>query len=164
MAKVAERTTSAARGGRRLKDVLIWCIVGLIAVAGGLAVPLFFWPNKDKPNPQDDEKLTRETTLVDFGEVITNLKEEKSTRFVKIKIMMEIAGPEQATNQLVEKNKIRLKSWLIDHLADQTVKDLEGKAGHERLRREIIEKFNEILYEDGSERVRHVYFADFMIQ
>ena len=57
-----------------------------------------------------------------------------------------------------------LKNWLIAHLREKKLEDVRGKLGHNTLRREIHDKFNEMLFTDGIERIQDVLFQDFKVQ
>ena len=57
-----------------------------------------------------------------------------------------------------------LRTWLTSHLADKSMEDVRGKAGINRLRREIQDQFNALLFDDGHERVRDVLFEEFHVE
>jgi flagellar basal body-associated protein FliL len=44
------------------------------------------------------------------------------------------------------------------------MEDLRGAAGQNRLRREIQDHFNTVLFEDGYDRIREVLFEEFNVQ
>ena len=60
--------------------------------------------------------------------------------------------------------KAIMKHWLISHLSDKSLKDVSGAAGVNRLRREVLEHFNDLMYPDGSEKIKDILFEEFVVQ
>jgi len=52
------------------------------------------------------------------------------------------------------KNKVVLKSWLIGYLSDRSLTEVSGAAGINRLRREIEDQFNNLLFPDGARKIK----------
>ena len=69
-----------------------------------------------------------------------------------------------AVTELIEKKKPILKSWLISHLSDKSLDDVRGAAGQNRVRREIHEHFNSVLFPDGFDLITEVVFTEFSVQ
>ncbi len=66
--------------------------------------------------------------------------------------------------EAVAKKQAFLRSWVISYLADQTMADVTGAAGMNRVRRDIQDRFNAMLYPDGDERIREILLEEFLIQ
>jgi flagellar basal body-associated protein FliL len=49
-------------------------------------------------------------------------------------------------------------------LSDQSLQEVSGKAGVNRVRREIREQFNAMLWPDGSEYIQDILFDEFVVQ
>ena len=49
-------------------------------------------------------------------------------------------------------------------MAEKGTEDLRGKFGRNRLRREMHDYFNKVLFEDGIERIQDVLFSEFHVQ
>ena len=64
----------------------------------------------------------------------------------------------------VEKHKTALKSWMISHIAGKTMKDVAGSVGVNRLQREILERFDDILYPAGDSPLKAVLFEEYLVQ
>ncbi|MEZ6095529.1 MAG: flagellar basal body-associated FliL family protein [Pirellulaceae bacterium] len=157
---------------------LMLIIVCVLAVAGGVATPLVvaqvMGPEAEEfaskqeevdENALDIPEAGDKFTLLDFGEVTANLNENNYNRFIKVSFAMQIAE-----NQKVEIEKILterepiLRSWLLGHLADKKLDDIKGKLGHNRLRREIHDEFNAVLFDDGIERIQDILFKEINVQ
>jgi flagellar basal body-associated protein FliL len=103
--------------------------------------------------------------FVPFGEAVVNLHVERLTRYIRVKVVIEVDETKEfMVNDLVGKRKARLKSWLISYLADRTMEEVRGAAGVNRIRREIRDYFNNDLFPDGSELIRDIYFEEFTVQ
>jgi flagellar basal body-associated protein FliL len=159
--------------GGMLGKLIVWGIVFVMGTGTGIAVPLFILPSDSSAAsghpvdemrmdiPEPDEKLA----FIDFDEVVVNLNDSRYSRYLTCTFSLQIAASQQEVIQkLVDNNKVLLKNWLIAHLRDKKLEDVRGKLGHNLLRREIHDKFNEMLFTDGFERVQDVLFQDFKIQ
>jgi flagellar basal body-associated protein FliL len=82
---------------------------------------------------------------------------------VKIVLEFEAEAEKEATEK-VTKQKAAMKSWLIGHLAGKTLKDVAGTQGVNRLQREMLEKFEDMLYPGGHGPLRNVLFEEYVVQ
>jgi flagellar basal body-associated protein FliL len=150
---------------------VIWGTIGLVCGAGGFALPLYFpaWFGMAVEKPQQvAEKLEdREvkTTYIDFGESVVNINSDRLNRYLRLHLMLMVKADDLTkVEHLVEERRSSLKSWLISYLSDVSMEDLRGAAGQNRLRREIQDHFNTVLFEDGYDRIREVLFEEFNVQ
>ncbi len=151
--------------------VLALTATGLIAGAAGAAVPLIVLRPADAPvvpHPasQRFEPLTPDrTAFVPFGEVTVNLNEGRLNRYLRLKIALQV-DKEQAeyVTKVLEQKRLLLRNWLLSHLSDKDQEEIRGAAGQNMLRREIRDRFNEILFSDGYDRVYDVLFEEFNVQ
>lgn len=162
MAKVAEKPTLPKR--RRLLNWVLWGFVGILAMAAGVALP-FLVSLKSLPvftklfGPTTEQK----TAIVTFEVPPVNIKEGNGNRYLKIQILLVMDGPEKDMTDLINKHKPFLKDWLISYLSDKSLKQLQGKAMQNSIRREIKVHFNDRISPDGSEKISEVLFAEFQI-
>jgi flagellar FliL protein len=164
MAKSAD-TASAPKGG---KPWILISVMALVAIAAGAVVP-FFLPDTTPTTTSPQEKSSSKelkTSLVPFGDAMpVSLNTNNLNRYLRVKIMLVVdAANEKVVRETTEKNKPFLKSWLIAYLSDQSLKDVTGAIGVNRLRREIRDQFNTMLFPDGSEKVSDVLFEEFLVQ
>ncbi|OYP35222.1 flagellar basal body-associated protein FliL [Rhodopirellula sp. MGV] len=159
------------KGG--LGKIIVWGLVFVMGAGTGVAVPLFVLPSgnttasppakneKRMDIPEPDDKLG----FVDFDEVVVNLNDTRYSRYLTCTFSLQVAASQKdAIQKLVDDNNVVLKNWLIAHLCDKKLEDVRGKLGHNLLRREIHDKFNELLFTDGIERIQDVLFKDFKVQ
>ncbi|QEL13312.1 flagellar basal body-associated FliL family protein [Limnoglobus roseus] len=102
---------------------------------------------------------------VPFGDVVVNLAEERMTRYLKLKIVLMVEEEAEATvTTMLEKKKSAMKSWMISHLSGKTVKDVQFTVGVNRVQREILERFEDILYPNGHGALKNIVFEEYLVQ
>lgn len=103
--------------------------------------------------------------FVPFGRIVVNLNEPALTKYLSLDITILADGKDDtAVRTAVEERIPILRTWLTSHLADKTMEDVRGKVGVNRLRREIQDQFNALLFDDGQERVRDILFEEFHVE
>ena len=106
-----------------------------------------------------------EEAFVPFGEVVVNLNEERLTRYLRLNMTFLVAAEDEAeTKKLIETRKAVLKNWVLGYLADRKLDEVLGSACYNRLRREIQDQFNSMLFDDGVARIQEVLFEEFGVQ
>lgn len=100
-----------------------------------------------------------------FGQMVVNLNEPLLTKTLSIDISVQTDGKhyDEVEAALKTKSPI-LRTWLTSHLADKTIEDIRGKVGVNRLRREIQDNFNSLLFKDGHERIQDIMFEEYHVQ
>ena len=142
---------------------MVLILAALVAIAAGFSVPLYLFPEVQKKVAAPVES-TR-PALLPFGEVVVNLGEERLTRYLRVKLLVVVdESHEKAVEKVLEKQKPFLKSWLISYLSDQSLQEVGGAAGVNRIRREVRDRFNAMLCPDGSECVQDILFDEFVVQ
>ena len=168
-----EENADEKKSGGFLSKLIIWGVVFVLGVGTGVAAAMMVMPPQGDSGantvpmvekmdiPEPDEK----PAFIEFDEVVVNLNDVRYSRFVTCKFSIQIANSQKlAIETLLEDHKAVLTNWLIAHLRDKQLEDVRGKLGHNTLRREIHDKFNEVLFTDGIERVQDVLFQDFKVQ
>ncbi len=167
MARAAE-AEKAAPAKRGVKGFIVLGLVALVATAFGFVLPRLVgmagskWQQTEQQEKEaDGEKLA----FISFDPVVVNINEERLTRFLRVKLIIVVdKSQEKQIAELVQRNKAILKNWLISHLSDKAMLDVTGAAGINRSRREIQDRFNELLFADGSEKIRDILFEEFNVQ
>jgi flagellar basal body-associated protein FliL len=161
MATATETPPTKKKSG--IMGWLVLMLLALLAIAGGFSVPMFVMPPKDaKAKPKVTAK---KAALLPFGEAVVNLGEARAARFLRVKLILVVDETnEKNVNDLLAKQKPFLKSWLIGYLADQTLADVIGRSGVNRIRREVRDHFNSMLFPDRAEQIEEVLFDEFVVQ
>ena len=151
---------------------LFWGTLGMLFGAGGLLVPLLApellsfssTTEAEQVQPVEEEELAK-PAFVEFGEIVVNLNSDRLNRYLRLSITLLVKEAEAEEVQgLVEHQKAILKSWLLSYLSDVSMEDIRGRAGQNRLRRDIQDHFNTVLFRDGYDRIRDVLFQEFNVQ
>ena len=163
-AKVA--VDEAAAKPSKLKALMLPLIIGVVCGGLGFAVPLLF-PSLVGGEPVPVEVPKPDAMFVPFGDVVVNLNEGRMNRYLRIKITLQGLGNAEklaTTTTLVESKKAILTSWALGYLADMSMEDIRGAAGQNRLRREILDHFNSVLFPDGEDQFDDLLFEEFNVQ
>jgi flagellar basal body-associated protein FliL len=174
MAKENESTEAAApprKGGMMTWILLV--IVGLASAGAGFALPQLL--GGADAQPADDaahgakapksEHGELGLACLSFGEVVANLDDNRMMRYVRAKFSLSVDKKDcDAVQHLVEENKTILKNWLIGYLQNKQIEEVRGTEGFNRIRREIQERFNEVLFPDGEEKIKEILFDEFNVQ
>ncbi len=155
-----EKADPPHKGG----NLIVIILVAVIALGAGFATPIFLF--HDSPAPAaNKEKQHKKPAIIPFGDVVVNLGEERLTRYLRVKVLLVVDGDnERQIAEHLAKQKAYLKSWLISYLADLSIQEVSRATGVNRLRREIRDQFNALLYPDGQEMVLEVLFDEFVVQ
>lgn len=154
----APESESKMRG--LVKSLILVC-VGMAVGACALAIPLVVLANNG-----NDESQVVEPAYVKFGEAVASLGgEANANRYIGINLTFQVDEDEAADIQLkIDTRRAVLMTWLLGHLSDKGIDDVRGAAGQNRLRREIQDEFNDLLFDDHVDRIRDVLFEEFKIQ
>jgi flagellar basal body-associated protein FliL len=143
-------------------------VVGVVAsLAGGLAPPLLL---RGSHAATKHEAPDKEKAYVPFGDekskdIVANLLSPNQNRYLKLRItLVTDKAEEKHLTELLKKQSSVLRNALFTYLAGRTVEDIRGTAGVNRVRRELLDEFNRLLYPEGSEKVRDLLFDDFTTQ
>ncbi len=173
MSATATAAPAAGTGAPKKGNKLVLAVVCLVFVGAGAAFPMLVnvtgKPKDDKAAPADpakkDPKDKPKTAIVPFGEVVVNLSEERLQRYLRVKIAVLVeAEAEKEVTDLVAKKKAAIKSAMIAHLAGKSQKDVAGSPGVARMQRELLERFEEVAYPDGSSKAKAVLFEEYVVQ
>ena len=158
-----------ASGG--VSKLLIWLVVAVLAIGGGAATPIVIAQlgssdgQPDEPPVVAEPDPDEEVDFIDFDEVTVNLDEARFSRYLRINFSLQVAKSQKADiEQKVEAKSTIFKNWLQTNVSEMSTEDLRGKHGRNGLRRQMHDYFNEVLFDDGIERIQDVLFKEFHVQ
>lgn len=174
MADEPENTEAEGASDSETKSSpLPWILVTLLCGGAGVAIP-FMLP---APAAEDPEPVVEyepppfeapdpdETAFVPFESVVVNLDEGSLTRYLRVAVAFQVAKEDELDiTARIEEKKVLLKSWLINKISDKGLEEIRGAAGQNRLRREIRDEFNSVLFPDGFDRIYDVLFDEYNVQ
>jgi len=166
----AKATPSKGQGGK-----IAFLVIGLVAGGAGFAAP-YFLPENLRPGAHAAEAETEtdehsktpaeaQSAYIDFGDAVVNLDEGRLNRYLRLTLTLQVDELQKdEVETKVEAHRAVLKSWLLSYLSDKDMEQIRGAAGQNRLRREIQDHFNSVLFPDGYDRIHEVLFQEFNIQ
>jgi flagellar basal body-associated protein FliL len=150
----------------------------VVSVVSGLATPIViaqltgpakpeFAAGEKEPSPNElaIPEATDKIAFLDFDTITVNLNENNNSRFIKVTFAIQVADSQKLDiEKLLTERKVILINWLNGHLSDKRHAEVKGKMGQSRLRREIHDEFNAVLFDDGVERIQDILFKEFNVQ
>lgn len=169
-----DKAAGGAGSGSRGK--IGWIITAVVAGGLGAGVP-YVLPDSMKPGsshagesethveaPPSPAEISK-PAYIDFDQVVVNLDEGRLNRYLQVKFSLQVTEKERdEITAKVTANKVVLQNWLISYLSDQNLEDIRGAIGLNRLRREIRDQFNTMLFPDGYDRIEQIHFQQFVVQ
>ncbi len=167
-----------------------WLILGAVVIAGsagGFALAqLLAGDGSDSPRQGEAEgtraDMTGENNTVndmlvdkpkgeklwpfDLEPVIANLDEPGVTRYARVTITLQLSpqmDQEKGVLFLEEKKPI-LRDWLTTYIAGLNLERVRGTRNLSRIKRELRDSFNELLFPEGKPFVHNILFKEFAIQ
>lgn len=168
--------TEAAPAEKKPGSVIPWILVGLLAAGAGGTVPLMLQGQGEEVEPVEPPPFElpaqEDTVFVPFADeevkddqIVVNLNEGNLTRYLRVVVEFQVAKDfEEEFRTKLKDNRVLLRSWLIGRISDKNLEGVRGAAGQNRLRREIQDHFNAVLFTDGYDRIYDVLFQEFAVQ
>src|ERR1700722_3582376 len=143
---MASEVAAPPKSGK--KGLIVGILLALAAGGGGASLPWIMGGHAHEPRPAKKvEPLKTKQAAVPFGDVVVNLGEDRLNRYLRVKVMVAVDKAEKKEiTELLDTQKPFLKNWLICFLSDQSTQEVTRKVGVNRIRREIREHFNAMLY------------------
>jgi len=177
MAEEKNEEVAPQKSGSKLVLIIIIVLLLLILIGGGLAAYFLLGDNGEEqvadqqPQAQTQAKqvkkrnISRNSDLMQIGPIypldqfIVNLLSENGSRFLKIKMDLELSGPELTAE--LDKKKPLIRDIVIRTLTSKTFQEVSTGKGKEKLKDELVDRINSVLA-DGS--VRNIFFTEFVVQ
>lgn len=149
------------------KKMLLLAIIGLLVlvIAGGgfFAYKKFLAPHPAVTGEEGQAKMDK---VEKGGEIfplepfVVNLADARGKRYLKIKIALELEES-PTVKAKAEELVPKMQDMVIMVLTSLSFEDVMAPEGKIRIKEELLERFNQILRPD---RVKNIYFTDFVIQ
>jgi len=97
---------------------------------------------------------------------VCNLDEPGVTRYVRVTISLEMRPEMDRTKgePYLEERKLILRDWLTTYFAGLSLEDVRGSRNLEKIKRQIQEQFNEMLFPNSRPYIQRVLFREFAVQ
>lgn len=157
---------NSSGGGQKssglVKILLILVVVLLCVVSAGGTLYFTGYFNKSHTAGNDNNEVPIDKLVyVPLPEMLVNLSYQagKKATFLRLSVKLECADAEIA--KLIDTAKPRIIDTFQVYLREQRVEDLEGSAGLQRLREELLKRVNQVL---APHKVRDVLFETMLVQ
>ena len=178
-----------AESGRKLHlpgGNFLWAIVGSMVFAGlvgGFALAQLL-AGSDPVPPPTDESVPEVVPTKSFEDllatnpdaspwefpienpIIANLDEPGVTRYLRAGITLLVSSEVDQENgkTFLNDKELLLRDSLHAYFADLSLEDVRGRRNIERIKRQVRELFNEVLFPESKPYIREVYFREFAVQ
>jgi flagellar basal body-associated protein FliL len=178
-AKTPTEKGSPAKG----KGLFVWLIIAIVVLAGGvggftlsvmMAGSASPEPNMAQATPVEPafDPLIAKTDAqkswlyTKMDSIVANLDEPGVTRYVRVSIILELSPKLDSINGEVflEEKKIVLQDWMTTYLAGLSLEDVRGSRNLNRIKREVLDQFNKLLFGPDKAYVEKVLFKEFAVQ
>ena len=149
------------KGSNKLVLVLIIIIVIGGGVIGYLLLGTAQKSGDDPANPATEATAlaAKNGPLMPLDSFIVNLADQDITRYLKTSITVELGW--EGLQESIKKQDPILRDAVITLIGSTTFQQIRTSAGKKSLREELVKKMSEIV---GPDKIRRVYFTEFVVQ
>lgn len=176
-AKDESKDKEAATGNKSLIGWVVIFAVAIVCAGGGYGLSGLFAkvapkieetiPDTEKAvpwiaeNPEMGKPWTHELELI-----TRNLNEPGATRMIQFAVVMELSEEmdEELGKEFLESKKMYLQDWLGTYLSNLNLLQVQGGSSQNRMKNEIKESFNEILFPDTKPLVNKIMLKGYILQ
>jgi flagellar basal body-associated protein FliL len=161
--------------GGATKKPLAWIVLliagGLLAAVAGFFAGRIF--GSAGPATAQAEEEAFEEPLPDNGDfrysafepITVTLKTPRGDRYLRAALVLKIhANHMESASELIERQKPDIKDWLIVYLSNHSLDEVLGGKNQNRIRREILDSLNQMLWPKRKPRIHQVLMKEFAVQ
>ena len=102
----------------------------------------------------------------EFEPVLANLDEPGVTRYVRVTITLEMSPEldEIKGREFLGTKKMMVRDWLTTYLAGLSLEDVRGSRNLNRIKKDILDECNKLLFPKGQPFVQKIFFKEFAVQ
>ncbi|BCB96464.1 flagellar basal body-associated protein FliL [Dissulfurispira thermophila] len=142
------------------KNLVLIIIIAVAVLAGGAGAFFFFTKSGGgKEHKTEETKAQAEGVTFALEPFVVNLSDPTGTRFLKVSLQLELAGP--AVMEKAKAKTPQIRDAIITLLTSKTSDALISPEGKLQLKDEINLRINQVL---GENSVKNVYLTDFVMQ
>lgn len=172
--------TPSSGGGFTLYTWLILGAVTLAGSTGGFALSQLVGGTAptdlevvDEAADQDDaintmlaEQADQMPWVEEFEPVLANLDEPGVTRYVRVTITLEMSSKldEIKGREFLGMKKMLVRDWLTTYLAGLSLEDVRGSRNLNRIKKDVLDECNKLLFPKGQPFVERIFFKEFAVQ
>ena len=183
--KPTDGNKKASSGG-----LMTWLILGAVVLTGatgGFALAQLLGGSKPEPEAQTanqtpeapkspgqqsfEDLIAAENKdgkpwTYELEPVVANLDEPGVTRYARVAITLELSPGMDTINGgvFLEEKKLILRDWLTTYVAGLSLERVRGTRNLGRIKKEVRDHFNELLFPESKPFVQNILFKEFAIQ
>ncbi len=186
--KDASGKTDAAKTGGKAMGLFTWIILGSVVAAGatgGFALSQLMGGQDAPPPPPSAEAVEAKKAADAFNQlaaqtapgttpwtydamepVLANLDEPGVTRYVRVTISLELS-PEMDPvkgKEFLDQRVMVLRDLLTTYFSGLSIEDVRGSRNLNRIKRDVQDQFNTLLFPDAKPFIRQILFREFAVQ
>ncbi len=152
-------------GGNILQIIILVLLVAVLGLGGFIAWKLMnMQPSAPGQQaqasaPAPDPGPRKPGILLEMDNVTVNLADPEESRFLRVKIKLEVANEEDKMR--IEELKTQIRDLVITVLSSKTFADVRSPQGKFALKEELVYRINNLA---GGHPVKTLYFSDFVAQ
>ncbi|MCE5279973.1 MAG: flagellar basal body-associated FliL family protein [Planctomycetaceae bacterium] len=118
-----------------------------------------------EPKDQSDAAAQPQTVFINFEPIIVNANEPRLQRYIRASITLVIRREHEVqVNEILAKRKDEVKNWMITYLSGCSLEEVRGPRNLNRVRREIHDSLNEMLWPNQKPLIENVLLKEFQVQ
>ncbi|MDJ0667206.1 MAG: flagellar basal body-associated FliL family protein [Desulfobacterales bacterium] len=152
------------------KTLVIVIIAVAVLLIGGVGGGFYMIWNKladldariqseEVADEEDEEQAAAMGALFPLDTFIVNLADEKSKRYLKVTMQIELKEGEPL--ELLEKRLVQVRDIILMILPTKRFQEIRSADGKTLLRQEIMSRLNDLF---KKEAVHNIYFTEFVVQ
>ncbi len=150
-----------------IQIIIIVLLLAVLGLGGFIAWKLI---NLDIPVAQNEQQLAQEDIpkegpgiLIDMDNITVNLADEEESRFLRVKMKLEVENDESKLK--IDTYKVQIKDLIITLLSSKRFDDVRTPQGKYNLKEQLVYRINELINGKPSDGpVKNMFFSDFVAQ
>jgi flagellar FliL protein len=116
-------------------------------------------PEEEEVEEASDDGLEAMGAMFPLETFIVNLADEKSKRYLRVKMQLELKAGEPI--EILEQRLVQVRDIILMILPTKQFHEIRSVDGKTQLRQEIMTRLNELL---KKEAINNIYFTEFVVQ
>lgn len=138
---------------------LVMISIGILSFLNIISIGIPFPKKGHSSESEKKQEPVKIGFLYTMDPIIVNLADHDVPRYLKIRI--EIEGRTPKAEEEVDRRLPQIRDAIITILSSKTFKDIYDREGKVRLKKEIVQRANQLL---GEDKIKEVYFTEFVMQ
>jgi len=162
-----EKEKKKSSSGNILQIIILVLLLAVLGLGGFIAwklinlkIPLLTGQSQISQQTSQTEKTAQKPgILVELDNITVNLADTEESRFLRVKIKLEVENEKDKSK--IDAFKTQIKDLIITLLSGKTFSDVRTSQGKFALKEELVWRINRFI---GGRPVKNLYFSGFVAQ